>query len=369
MHIDDHTKRTDHTPYETLDAVSLSDDHTSEQAILQMPFSVVIDGRQYEGDGISLVNAYVKGLASRDYGQIIKPATFRVPFDGFQVTMAIEVVMVCVDDVTGLYRLDFLNPTGPHLPRLRYILNAYIAGEIVDINDLLSITADKVKKAKSGSADSERSFVQRFKSMVGAAFVGAATVGLVVLAGSLVQNRLLIRDVPKLATIVPSGAVIKAGVDGQIVYVNPQAGLEEPLVAIQGADGRQLTVVNPCDCTLTIAKSSVVGNVVATNDNLAFIPGNDSGLLVSAILPDKEAEMLVFGGVAEATLADGRTINLQIKDIKPPVSGGAVTRVTFTAPEGLLTLSDTGSPAKLRIKDGRYVSFMSLFNEFKQQVL
>ncbi|WP_119307943.1 hypothetical protein [Cohaesibacter haloalkalitolerans] len=369
MHIDDHTKRTDHEPYESLDGVSLSDDHVSEQAMLQMPFSVVIEGRQYEGNGISLVNAYVKGLASRDYGQVIKPATFRVPFDGFQVTMAIEVVMVCVDDITGRYRLDFLNPTGPHLPRLRYILNAYIAGEVVGINDVLSVTADKVKKASAGDVNSEKSFVQRFKSVVGAAFVGAATVGLVVFAGSLVQNRLLVRDVPKLGKVMPSGAVIRSGADGQIVYVNPQAGLEEPLIAIQGADGRQLTVVNPCDCTLTMAKSSVVGAVVAKDDDLAYIPGNDSGIQVSAILPDKEAEMLMFGGVAEATLADGRTINLQTKDIKPPVSGQTATRATFTAPEGLLTLDDTGGPVKLRIKDSRYVSFMSLFNEYKKQVL
>ena len=234
MHIDDHTKLPDHEPYETLDAVSLSDDHTSEQAMLQMPFSVVIEGRQYEGDGISLVNAYVKGLASRDYGQVIKPATFRVPFEGFQVTMAIEVVMVCVDEVTGLYRLDFLNPDRAAPAAFALYSQCLYRRRGRRYQRLAEHLRRQSEEDTSGAVDSERSFVQRFKSMVGTAFVGAATLGLVVLAGSLIQNRLLIRDVPKMATVMPSGAVIKSGVDGQIVYVNPQAGLEEPLVAIQG---------------------------------------------------------------------------------------------------------------------------------------
>ncbi len=36
-------------------------------------------------------------------------------------------------------RLDFLEPTGEHLPTLRYLLNSYIAGDITSVDGIISL--------------------------------------------------------------------------------------------------------------------------------------------------------------------------------------------------------------------------------------
>ncbi|TLP47171.1 hypothetical protein FDK21_09245 [Cohaesibacter sp. CAU 1516] len=353
-----------------LETASLSGDSNAEHAYLQMPFMVSIDGRQYEGNGISLVNAFVTGLAAREYSGVSKLATFKFPFEGFTFTLQIEILMLCVDEKIGKYRLDFLKPTGSHLAHLRYVVNSYVAGELVTMNDLLSINEDKLQTGKKSAETGSHPLVRITKRIVGTAFVFAATLGLALFVGTLVQNRLFVFDVPALATIAPDGSAITAPKGGRLIFFNPAATFKEPLFAIQTIEGEQFTAINPCDCKLLISETVDVGEIVNEGTALAIVPSDRTEPLIKAQVPDKIAKSLIYGGVAEARMPDGRQIALSVTKAKPSASSAtdAQTEITFASAEQAFTKEDIGKLVSLRVLSGHYFNITQYISDLYGQV-
>src|SRR4051794_28774837 len=101
---------------------------TTQHPVVKIPFSLVIDGRTYAGRGLSLVDAEATGLVTPQMLHEKRLVTLQFAFVGFNVSFNVDAQVTAVSVETGTVAIRFLEPTGPHLPQLRYLMNAYIGG-------------------------------------------------------------------------------------------------------------------------------------------------------------------------------------------------------------------------------------------------
>jgi len=336
----------------------LPGDPDNEHALIQLPFVAAIEGRQYEGSGLSLVNAFVTGLAAPEIDSNSKIAIFRFPFDGFSVTLPIEVRIETVDRSTGLYKLVFLHPTGPHLPQLRYLLNAFIAGDIVSLDELMRVPPEKTAKAKSKAGGGSHSAGQVAKRILGMALVTAASVGILASVSYGLQKRLFLHDVPALAVVEPVGLSLQTPEAGQLAFVNGEAGKGEVVFSVQTVRGSVLSVENPCDCKIVLSNQGVVGATVFPATPVAFVTNGEGTPILKARVPDQLAKMLLAGATAEAAMPAGETVVMGLRDVEPASKDGPPESVVTLEPvAGSFSDADIGKSIPVRILSRNYIDF------------
>lgn len=338
--------------------------HDGEHPSIWMPFSVFIDGRELEGVGISLVAAYVGGWNGPDISGHRMIARFSFQFEGYSVVLPIEVSASLESRNSGAYKLTFLNPTGPHLPHLRYMMNAYLAGDLVQINELLRVPPEAYHTAPA-EPPPRRSFRQRVRAMMGFGMVTLLTVALIALTLYTIHYHIFVHRVPGLATVTPSGLPLTAPEAGQIAYVDPNAGEGAVVFSLQSARGGMLNFSNPCDCQVVLTENGAVGATVLPGTPIAYVKTGDAGPTIKVIMPDALAKMLLFGAEAHASLPNGDDLPLTVRDVRAEegASGTAAT-VTFSAAADALTADDIGKTVALTVTSKPYANFL---NRLKQR--
>ncbi len=146
-----------------------------EHPVLRIPFTANLDGRTYEGAGLSIVGASVKGLAAPHLGGQMRLATLQFHFEGYVLSLLVSVRIEAASSELGMLSLRFLEPTGAHLPQLRYLLNAYVAGEVVEVDGLLDASVRRSDAARIQPKSIDGSLGRRLKRLVGGAVIALAS--------------------------------------------------------------------------------------------------------------------------------------------------------------------------------------------------
>ncbi|WP_180897787.1 hypothetical protein [Martelella soudanensis] len=346
-------------PEEPRMAAELPDNgHDSDHPSIWMPFSVFIDGRELEGVGISLVAAYAGGWTGEDISGHRMIARFSFQFEGYSVVLPIEVSAELESRNSGAYKLVFLNPTGPHLPHLRYMMNAYLAGDLVQINELLRVPPEARQKSVAPPPP-RKSFRERMRRLAGAGLVTALTLGLIALTLYTIHYHIFVHRVPGLATVTPAGLPLTAPEAGQIAYVDQNAGEGDVVFSLQSARGGMLNFSNPCDCKIVLTENGAVGATVLPGTPIAYVRTDDSGPTIKVVMPDDLAKLLLFGAQAHASLPNGDDLPLTVRDVKAEDGvSGTTALVTFSAADDVLTASDIGKTVALTVTSKPYANLL-----------
>ncbi|WP_292055157.1 hypothetical protein [Martelella sp.] len=340
-------------------AIELPDNgHDTDHPSIWMPFSVFIDGRELEGIGVSLVAAYAGGWHGGDMSGDRVIARFSFQFEGYSVVLPIEVRAELESASGGVYKLVFLNPTGPHLPHLRYLMNAYLAGDLVQINELLRVPPEARQKSVAAPPP-RKSFRERMRRMAGAGMVAALTLGLIALTLYTIHYHIFVHRVPGLATVTPAGLPLTAPEAGQIAYVDQSAGEGDVVFSLQSARGGMLNFSNPCDCRIVLTENGAVGATVLPGTPIAYVRTDDAGPTIKVTMPDDLAKLLLFGAEAHASLPNGDDLPLTVKDVKAEDgASGTTALVTFSAAPDALTAADIGKTVALTVTSKPYANFL-----------
>ena len=97
-----------------------------EHPVIRIPFNVVINGRSFVGNGLSIVGADATGLIDPQLHGRVQVVMLVFNFPGYSISLPVDAAIGAGSPEAGTVSLRFLEPTGPHLPQLRYILNAYV---------------------------------------------------------------------------------------------------------------------------------------------------------------------------------------------------------------------------------------------------
>lgn len=322
--------------------------YDTEHPVLPVPFAVTIGDQKFDGTGLSVTAAFIKVPGPFDPSLMGTKFVTKLQFDfeGFTVALYPE-AMVAGTRKDGEIALQFMDPTGPHLPQLRYILNSYIAGDFVSMGSMLSYTGPtKPKSRKDAVADDPR---RRMRSL-GAA---ALSVLLILFAANTLITRYTESFEPRPVFIERAGTEMRATAAGQIAYLNPGAQQGEVAFTLNSNSGDVLNFQLPCDCQITLADGVVEGATVLPIDPILTFFDSNVGLRVRTQMSVEGLAKAMDGERVYLDMADGRSIPVRVivnsATNASALRGELYVPVDLAAEEGSLGPSDIGQSARLRL--------------------
>jgi len=341
----DHTFRRDSTPDRSLDTPPAFLGEGNEHPLIDIPFSVYVDGRQYSGEGLSLVEAHVKGLMDPALENQERLVRLSFDFGGFAVSLHPK-VLIHRDSPQRLV-LRFTEPTGDHLPQLRRILNDYISGDLTSLGTVIR-TGNTVASKAAGVRVGQASPLAAMRRILGSLAVLALALLLIGTAGVLMGQRLLVTRLEAPAQITVAGDTLRAVADGQVSYFDPEAPEGEVVFAIATTSGETLSIAMPCDCDVIPAGVAEGSTVLAGEPILTLVQGV-SATVVEAAVPVANLFALQEAGGAEIRLADGSKIFGRLDRQGPATTGEDFVQVRLV-PETPIAPEMAGQAVELRIR-------------------
>ena len=320
----------------------------TEHPILPVPFKAQIGDNRLEGVELSVAAAYVAISGALDpawkgHKEVIK-LTF--DFQGFSVVLYPEVV-VAGSRHDGEMTLQFLNPTGPHLPQLRYIINSFIAGDYISLGGMLSYTGPTQPKAsKNGTKSPSR---LRMRS----AAIAVMSLSLIVATLGTVINRLTQSYELRPVFIERLGNEMKATTAGQITFLNPKAKKGEVVFSINANSGDVLNFQLPCDCEVTVTQGVFEGSTVLPIDSILTFFDTNAGVRMQSQLSIEGLAKVMSGEQAFLDVNDGRSIPVEV--VLTSATNAAAMRgdefvpVNLQPKVGAVTNQDIGKIARIRL--------------------
>ncbi|NJM82187.1 MAG: hypothetical protein HC844_06555 [Tabrizicola sp.] len=320
----------------------------ADHPMIDLPFSVQIDGRQCRGRGISLIRAAISGLIDPQLDGAQRIGWFVFAFQGFTVALTIKVRVHSIDARNGHATLEFLEPMGDHLPQLRHLINAHIAGDMVTMGDALAVRVGPDAAAKPKVPDMG-GFTQRLRQITGSTALVALSLALVTLVGTKVFQRVFTVALPAPATVMIEGQTLAATATGQIDYLNPEAKAGEVAFTIRANTGQTLSVAMPCDCVVQ-EQGLVVGSTVFAGDPVLHLSKADAPILLSGQVPVDRAIDMAGAERLDLRFADGTHVSARLLPSGITASGRSDELLAYQlVPETALPPTRVGQMAKVTI--------------------
>ena len=321
--------------------------YEKEHPLLKIPFTVHMDGRRFEGETLSVTHMILRSDGEGPLGRGHRTmAWLYVAFDSFGIALQPDVI-VLDDNPDGSMVLQFASPTGPHLPQLRYILNSYIAGDVVSVDGMLSYTGPDAPKAPKANTPDDK---KQRKRSIGMLVLSSL---MVVAAAGLVYKRYTTGTEMHPVFVERAGAQMRATVAGQIGYLNADAGNGEVVYAINATTGDVLNFQMPCDCEVALAPGIAQGTTVLPEDVVLTAFSPDAGLRVETLMSVQGLNRAMRGDNVSLALNDGRTVPVMVipgeATHAATIRGEVFVPVTLQPKAGGLTHADLGKSAQLRI--------------------
>ncbi|UWQ19667.1 hypothetical protein [Jannaschia sp. M317] len=320
--------------------------HEDEHPLIAIPFHLTLEGTSLAGDRLSMTH-----LLARAEGTAPAPGTrgiarLRIDFADFSLTLSPE---VAVQDVAGdgQVKLMFTDPTGPHLPQLRYVLNAVIAGEIAGMDGVMSYsgpTAPKPAQAayKPGLRDRARTMG-----------VIALSAALILAAGTVLVNRMTTGVEMHPVFIEAQGRQMSATTGGQLSYLDAEAARGEVVFAITSNAGDVLNFQMPCDCEVKLAANAYEGATLLPSDPILTILEINPEIRARTLISIEGLARAMTGDRTTLQLHDGRDIPVEIvadgTANAAALKGDLFVPIELRAPAGALTEADIGLAGRLRL--------------------
>jgi hypothetical protein len=317
-----------------------------EHPLLDIPFVVGIDGRQFKGERLSLVAAEITGLMDPALDGATRLMRFMFPFKGFSVTLEVLGQVQSLDRGNGHATVTFVDPAAEHLPQLRHLINSYIAGDLVALGEVIGVAPSIPSPANRAAATSGNGLT--FRRALGSAGLALATLALVAAVGTLAYNRIFTRPLAAPGLAVQDGMTLTATASGQVDYVNLAAVKGEVAFTIRATSGEMLSIAMPCDCTATALAASV-GATVTAGEPMLNVHAADAPMVITATVPAADVLTLAFADHVSAQFGDGSTINAAVDSASlraDATAAGLSVRLIPTTP---LSADQSGQLAKLTI--------------------
>jgi alginate biosynthesis protein Alg44 len=272
---------------------------------LKIPIQVEIDGVRYTVDDWSVGGFGVESImTSRQPGEHF-PVRLIFPFEDFDMSMRFDARMVYVDQAHGRFGCAFLSLSRDQAAVFRYLVDAYLSGEVVSAGDILQVRG----RDNSAAARAQPVYTALTEGQTAASplwryapYAGFALAGVLLLAviGFGIKERYFtiaaesaVVEAPVIQIRAPiAGRFVSALEAGEPVTVNSLLG------TVRGLDGTFLSLESPCNCVV-LEQVAYSGQHYQLGDPLVALIEADRPLLIRAQLPLAEVERLEIGDRAE----------------------------------------------------------------------
>lgn len=272
---------------------------------LKIPIQVEIDGVRYQVDDWSMGGFGVESvMTSRQPGEKF-PARLFFPFEEFDMSMRFDARMIYADQEHGRFGCAFLSISKDQSALFRYLIDAYLSGEVVSAGDILQVRSrDNFTTARFQPLDElfprEETWGATLRRY--GVYAGFGLAGLALLAFVLFGVKERYFTIEASSAMVDAPVIqIRAPVAGRLI-----SGLQpgEPLLpgsllgTMYGVDGTAVTLESPCNCEV-LEQRGLNGQHYQLGDPLVTLIETDRPLLIRVQLPLEDVERLQVGDQAE----------------------------------------------------------------------
>ncbi|HMR31019.1 MAG TPA: PilZ domain-containing protein [Geminicoccaceae bacterium] len=293
---------------------------------LKIPIVVEIDGTRFNIEDWSMGGFGIESeMSSRQPGERF-PVRMIFPFEDFEVSLRLDCQMVYIVEDNSRFGCRFLGLSQGQLALFRYLIDAYLSGEIVSGGDILAIAGRdnsaeaRINPLSFNPYSEEEAAGRRAKRLVGFGLLGLAGLALLGLTALGFKDRFL--------TPVAESAVIEAPIfrvratangilDGREIVDLLRRG--DQIGSISTDTGQTARIESPCECAF-IEWLALPGQYVQAGEPVAALVAADRPLMARAQVDLAVAERLQLGDVAEIIIAGrGESLFGQIEriDVKP----------------------------------------------------
>ena len=271
---------------------------------LKIPISVEIDGAAFTVDDWSMGGFGISSeMTSRQPGERF-PVKLIFPFEDFEVTLRLDCQMVYILDESSRFGCRFLGLSQGQIALFRYLVDAYLSGEIVSGGDILAIagresTAAVRERGLPYNPYAEADSVgRRIKQIAGYVLLALAGLALAALIFTGIQDRFL--TVRAESAVIETPVVRLRAPDSGILTPSTLPNILQPgtpVARIETADGRFVQLASPCDCILYEWLVNP-GQFAQQGEEVAVLVAANQPLLVRAQIDFDRASRLSVGDLA-----------------------------------------------------------------------
>ncbi|QRM30600.1 PilZ domain-containing protein [Microvirga sp. VF16] len=315
----------------------------------------------HNGTQISVIDVSVGGIGLRTGSFGVKPGrvfelTLVFPFSGYELSLPINAEVRYVAEEHSRAGLRFVDVSPRQHNLLRFVLDAYLAGEIVDAGDVLDVAArrNEGKTRDVPQRPQPQGFFAQLthhgRSAAGYVGVGVATILLIGFIGMGIFERMYIIPAQS-AQITADLVTVPAPSNGQVTFI--AAGNEvksgEPLLTIQGPQGTSVVIDSPCNCIVQ-TRYSRAANFVREGAPILALREKTSTPYVTASIPHDQLLRFYRGASAVIEYADGTRVRESQIERLPSLASDAASTGPFIvklAPGRELEMSSIGQPVSV----------------------
>jgi alginate biosynthesis protein Alg44 len=272
---------------------------------LKIPIQIEVDGVRYQADDWSVGGFGVESvMTSRQPGEHFAVRMI-FPFEEFDMSMRLDARMVYVDQEHGRFGCAFLGLSKEQVAVFRYLVDAYLSGEVVSAGDILQIRSrDSHSRGRlppdfltAPQMEPWQDKMRRYGLLGALGVAGLILAALIVLG---LRERFFTIDIQS-AVIEAPVTEVRAPIPGRfLALLEPGAEVEQGFMlgTIRGPEGSIAPVESPCHC-IVLDQIGLSGQTYQVGDPLLALIGVNEALMVRAQLPLEEVERLEVGDRAE----------------------------------------------------------------------
>jgi alginate biosynthesis protein Alg44 len=311
---------------------------------LKIPVQAEVDGVRYQVDDWSAGGFGVESvMTSRQPGEHF-PVKLIFPFEDFEMSMRFDARMVYRDQDHGRFGCAFLGLSQAQSQVFRYLIDAYLSGEVMSAGDLLQLrarddtAAARLEALYAPVAETELrgGRLKRYAAWIAFGLAGA---GLLILVGWGIEEHYL-RGVSVSAVVEAPLLQVRAPIAGRLT-TTIAAGARVPqgtsLGSLTGFDGTAVALESPCDCVV-LKQTGLDGQPYPVGQPLFALVKANQPLLIRTRLPLAEIQGLQAGDRVEIRV--------------PGQSGlryGQIERIDLRVPVEALASPDAETPLAGRL--------------------
>lgn len=311
---------------------------------VKLAFQAVVGGLHLEGISLSLDKALVHGELPHDLEYQDELISLRFDFEGYALTLFADVILTQESDAPHApITLHFTNPSDPHLAPLRYLINSYIAGDLVTVGNLLSHQR-AIHHRETISEPDPRPQTVRFAARL--LLILALSLGLFALAAQTFYERIILSYEPNPVQITLPEYPLRARASGQIAYMNANAAKGDVAVTQIANSGVVFDLVMPCDCQAVVAPGVFEGATMLAGDRIFTLYERLGPLSAEIRLSENGIARYLAGDHASLEFANGQTVPVSIGSTAAGQDGAM--RLTLIQPDPELVGQDQTRIGRLR---------------------
>ncbi|MBQ0822443.1 PilZ domain-containing protein [Microvirga terrae] len=315
----------------------------------------------YNGSQVSVVDVSVGGIGLRTGAIDAKPGrvldlTLVFPFSGYELSLPINAEVRYITDEHSRIGLRFVDVSPRQHNLLRFILDAYLSGEVVDAGDILDVSSrrneGKTREVPQRAAPQglRAHLSHHGRTVAGYVGIGALTLFLLGFIGMGLFERMYI--IPAQSALITTDLVtVPAPSNGQVTFVATGSEVKagEPLLTIQGPQGNSIVIDSPCNCVVQ-ARYSRAANFVREGAPILALREKTSTPYVTASISHDQLLRFYRGASAVIEYSDGTRVRENRIERLPTLVGEAASSGPFLvklAPGRDLDMSTIGQPVSV----------------------